>query len=63
MNFSVTCFVKARLAVGTWISVEQCYTDGPDFACYSNTLKCSVIILPDESTFLSLLCGEAEPIF
>lgn len=36
---------------------------GPYFACYSSSLKCSVIIVPDENAFLSWLCGEAEPIF
>lgn len=60
---SVTCFVKESLAVGTWIPVVQCYTGGPYFACYSSSLKCSVLILPDENAFLSLLCGEAKPIF
>lgn len=63
VNFSVTCFVKESLAVGTWIPVVQCYTGGPYFACDSSSLKCSVLILPDENAFLSLLCGEAKPIF
>lgn len=63
MNFSVTCFVKESLAGGTSTSVVQCYTGGPYFAWYSSSLKCSVIIVPGENVFLSLLCGEAEPIF
>lgn len=62
-EFQCSMLCKDSLALGTWISVVQCHTGGPYFACYSSSLKCWVVILPDENAFLSLLCGEAEPIF